>query len=234
MSSICSDTTKCPGGNCPGCRNGLPYCQDPRCYPNCQGCNTSTPSNSNWILVTVILVLLGIMLILAFFIGYDWYTSKKKANEPKTVNINKHFHTIKEDKPIQSQMPMMVQTQIPSMPMVVQSQIPLQVSRMQNVPSVENSYRVEPPPFPSTPVSALSRSMVSTNGLELSIGDLPEVDMGAGDMGGMGSIGEMRNIGGMGNRMSIGGSALNISQNVLPKTNYSSLSCNRNPIQGIE
>lgn len=94
MSNPCSATT-CLNGNCPGCRNGQLYCSDPRCYPNCAGCTTSEGSNSNnWIIVTIILVLLGVLLVMGFIVGYSWYKDRQKANEPKTITVNKHTHTV--------------------------------------------------------------------------------------------------------------------------------------------
>ena len=92
--SQCSPSSTCPGGNCPGCKNGAVFCDDPRCYPNCPGCNTKTTSNSNWWLGTIILVLLGILLVLAFIIGYSWYNDRKRASEPKKITVNKHVHNV--------------------------------------------------------------------------------------------------------------------------------------------
>ena len=93
MSNPCAAST-CLNGNCSGCKNGVLYCEDPRCYPNCSNCNTPVPSNSNWMLVMIILILLGILLIMSFVIGYDLYWSKKKASEPKNLTVNKHVHSI--------------------------------------------------------------------------------------------------------------------------------------------
>lgn len=94
MSNPCTAST-CLNGNCPGCRNGVQNCFDPRCYPKCPGCNVSTTSNTNWIIIVIILGLLAILLILSFIIGYDWYMKGKKAGEPKNVTINKHVHNVK-------------------------------------------------------------------------------------------------------------------------------------------
>ena len=89
MSNPCIPSTNCINGNCPGCRNGTSYCNDPRCYPNCVNCTTSVPNNNNWIIITIILVLLGVLLVLGFIIGYDWFFARKKASEPKNITINK-------------------------------------------------------------------------------------------------------------------------------------------------
>lgn len=34
----CQDQMFCPTGNCPGCKNGEPWCNDPRCEPYCESC----------------------------------------------------------------------------------------------------------------------------------------------------------------------------------------------------
>ena len=95
MSNICSDNIQCPNGNCVGCRNGQLYCNDPRCYPNCKNCDTTT-SSGNWIIVLIILILLGVLLVMSFVIGYDWYNKTKKADEPKNLTVNKHVHNIQQ------------------------------------------------------------------------------------------------------------------------------------------
>jgi hypothetical protein len=94
MSNPCTAAT-CLNGNCPGCKNGIQNCFDPRCFPDCPECKVSTTSNTNWIIIVIILVLLGVLLILSFIIGYDWYTKGKKAGEPKNLTINKHVHNVK-------------------------------------------------------------------------------------------------------------------------------------------
>ena len=93
--SICSDPVNCPNGNCPGCRNGQIYCDDPRCYPDCPTCDVTT-SSGNWIIIMIILILLGVLLVMAFIVGYDWYNKTQKANEPKNLTVNKHVHNIKQ------------------------------------------------------------------------------------------------------------------------------------------
>lgn len=94
MSNRCSDPS-CLNGNCAGCSNGNLFCDDPRCFPNCPDCTSdvSTTSN-NWIIIVIILVLLGILLILSFIIGFDWFKSRKKAAEPKELTVNRHHHSV--------------------------------------------------------------------------------------------------------------------------------------------
>lgn len=92
MSNPCLATT-CLNGNCVGCRSGAVWCDDPRCFPNCPNCPNTSSNNNSW-LVTIILVLLGVLLVIAFIIGYSWYRDRQKASEPKRVTVNKHNHTI--------------------------------------------------------------------------------------------------------------------------------------------
>ena len=92
MSNPCLAST-CLNGNCAGCRSGTIWCDDPRCFPNCANCPNSGTQNNSW-LVTTILVLLGVLLVIGFIIGYSWYRDRKKASEPKRVTVNKHNHTI--------------------------------------------------------------------------------------------------------------------------------------------
>ena len=68
---ICNNPILCPGGSCIGCKDGKLDCTDPRCYPNCTGCNITT-NNTNWnrillIIVLILLIILGIILIVIIF-----------------------------------------------------------------------------------------------------------------------------------------------------------------------
>lgn len=58
----------CRDGNCEGCRDGKPYCSDPRCAPYCRGC--PLPRGMGWValIVVVIVVLLVIFLLIASFL----------------------------------------------------------------------------------------------------------------------------------------------------------------------
>ena len=78
MSSYCSSST-CLNGNCPGCRNGSKYCNDPRCYPDCPDCSSETSiscvkkrSTWDWILLIVVTVLAIVLLVL---IAWGLYSS---------------------------------------------------------------------------------------------------------------------------------------------------------------
>lgn len=82
-------------GNDPGCKNGQIFCTDPRCYPDCTNCKINTGSG-NWIIILIILILLGVLLIMSFIVGFDWYKKTKKAEEPKHLMVNKHIHNIQQ------------------------------------------------------------------------------------------------------------------------------------------
>lgn len=67
MSSYCLSNL-CPGGNCPGCRNGTQYCQDPRCYPNCPNCESpKTSSGWGWWVYLLIILVILILIVFLFF-----------------------------------------------------------------------------------------------------------------------------------------------------------------------
>lgn len=171
MSTNPCDPTNCPGGNCIGCLNGQVNCMDPRCYPNCKNCNTKT-SSSNWIIVTIILVLLGVLLVMAFIVGFDLYKKGKKAAEPKNITVNKHIHTVKQA------------------PIVVSSPPPVVVSQKAD-PIIVETVRYEPSfstvksysdPLPnyvpdSLPNYVPSRKEISYDGLNLSMDGIPSRDV---------------------------------------------------------
>jgi hypothetical protein len=152
MSNPCTAST-CLNGNCPGCRNGVQFCSDPRCYPNCPNCNVSTTSNTNWIILTIILVLLGVLLVLAFIIGYDWYNKGKKASEPKNLTINKHVHNVKPRS------------------VVVNSPVISSPSRTKNISSMSLPISTN---STTSPIStSLPKSSITTEGINLSMEGLP-------------------------------------------------------------
>jgi len=61
MSSHPCSGPSCPNGNCIGCRNGNLWCQDPRCAPNCPGCQSNVNTWSNIVIIFVIII--GLILI---------------------------------------------------------------------------------------------------------------------------------------------------------------------------
>lgn len=75
--SRCSSVT-CLNGNCQGCRNGIQYCNDPRCFPNCPDCSgksslkcVSRRDNWDWGLIVSILVLALVAILLLFWFNYS-------------------------------------------------------------------------------------------------------------------------------------------------------------------
>jgi len=154
MSNPCTAST-CLNGNCLGCKNGVQNCFDSRCYPNCPNCNTSTTSNTNWIIITIILVLSGVLLIMAFIIGYDWFIKDGKAKEPKNLTINKHIHNIR--------------------PASIVSPPPQSVSPPQSIESITTPYISENIPINNTlnNCNTSNTSSISTEGINLSLEGLP-------------------------------------------------------------
>lgn len=111
MSNRCADTSTCPDGNCEGCKNGEIFPDDPRCYPDCPDAKVTT-SSGNWIIITIILILLGALLVMAFIVGFDWFNKSKKAAEPKNVTVNKHIHNIKQPSIVVSPAPAPIVTTV--------------------------------------------------------------------------------------------------------------------------
>ena len=65
MSSYCL-SNECVNGNCPGCKNGMPYCEDPRCFPNCPNCPNSNSSSNGWGWWWYIIIIIVIIIIIIF------------------------------------------------------------------------------------------------------------------------------------------------------------------------
>lgn len=75
----CGTKAHCPSGNCPGCKDGKPWCEDPKCTPLCRGCG---PTESHG---TMMLSFFGLILLLLFMITsclgisllyFDWVNHK--------------------------------------------------------------------------------------------------------------------------------------------------------------
>ena len=71
MSSYCLSNL-CLNGNCPGCKNGVQFCEDPRCFPNCPNCVTSGPTstsssvNNSWGWWVYLIIIIVILILLVF------------------------------------------------------------------------------------------------------------------------------------------------------------------------
>lgn len=77
MSNVCNDPVTCKNGNCEGCKNGQPWCQDPRCQPNCASC-PFPPGHDfgvNMIVVIILVCLLTILFIVWFVYGPSLFVS---------------------------------------------------------------------------------------------------------------------------------------------------------------
>lgn len=80
--SHCADTVTCPGGNCPGCQDGVLWCADPRCSPFCQEC-AAPPYFDGITNATFALIVLTLLLLL-FVI---WYLYGPPLFRPHTQHI---------------------------------------------------------------------------------------------------------------------------------------------------
>jgi uncharacterized protein (DUF983 family) len=81
----CGDNVTCPGGNCPGCKNGKTWCQDPRCQPNCQGCELMSDHDFivNIMMTIIILSLIAILFVVWFLYGpglFEEHDDHERAN----------------------------------------------------------------------------------------------------------------------------------------------------------
>lgn len=65
--SNCADPVSCPGGNCIGCKDGVTWCQDPRCAPYCPGSQCTIPDthdqNLNIVVTIILICLIAILFI---------------------------------------------------------------------------------------------------------------------------------------------------------------------------
>lgn len=68
----CSNEKFCPGGDCPGCKNGKRNCKDPRCAPFCYNCNPHKDRDRivNMIMLTILIAMIAIFLFVTFWLLY--------------------------------------------------------------------------------------------------------------------------------------------------------------------
>jgi uncharacterized protein (DUF983 family) len=76
MSHPCSGPS-CPNGDCTGCRNGNLWCGDPRCSPNCPGCQSNV---NTWSVIVIIIVVIIALIIIGIAIWMHW-----RINRPATL-----------------------------------------------------------------------------------------------------------------------------------------------------
>ncbi len=72
MSEYCSDPIFCKDGNCIGCKDGQPWCQDPRCAPYCSS-SICIMGNENDFAVNMVMIVILICLLTMFFIIWFVY-----------------------------------------------------------------------------------------------------------------------------------------------------------------
>lgn len=65
--SHCKDELICPGGNCPGCKDGFKWCHDPRCDPQCTDCMPRVNHDHHTDIIFFIIVI-GVLAILFVFV----------------------------------------------------------------------------------------------------------------------------------------------------------------------
>lgn len=61
----CEDDS-CQDGNCIGCRNGVRWCEDPRCHPNCPNC--FIPDSSDTFFFFIIALVIVVIIAFAFIL----------------------------------------------------------------------------------------------------------------------------------------------------------------------
>lgn len=87
MTDRCSDPVLCPNGNCPGCKNGQLWCQDPQCSPYCPSTTcimtSSHDFNANMMILIIIVCLIVIFFIIWFSYGpqlFEHHDDHERAN----------------------------------------------------------------------------------------------------------------------------------------------------------
>lgn len=76
-----SDTSSCTNracldGNCEGCKDGVKFCSDPRCFPRCRDCHRTRHSSLAFIVYFV-----GLMMALALsYYIYSVYFKDGRQN----------------------------------------------------------------------------------------------------------------------------------------------------------
>ncbi len=70
-------SSSCLNGNCEGCKIGVKFCNDPRCFPDCPDCSDETSSSCvnrrdglDWTLI-IIIGILTLLLLILIVIGWN-------------------------------------------------------------------------------------------------------------------------------------------------------------------
>src|SRR3990167_3410950 len=92
----CSNPVTCLNGNCPGCKDGKKYCQDPRCAPNCPGSNCTIDKDHDFNGGAVVIVIVFCLLVILFIVWMsfgplfvEYHNDHKRAG----VVVPEHNHT---------------------------------------------------------------------------------------------------------------------------------------------
>lgn len=73
---MCDNTKTCPNGNCPGCRNGQVWCQDPRCVGSCPDCfyDPDRERTEGLMIMLIVVIMLFVLIIIVVNYGHRfWY-----------------------------------------------------------------------------------------------------------------------------------------------------------------
>lgn len=100
MSSYCSSPS-CLNGNCPGCKKGSKYCNDPRCYPDCPDCSGETNleclggrNGWDWTLIIIIGILALLVLILFIVMSRQRNYVPSRPSQPSQVYQPVGYQTV--------------------------------------------------------------------------------------------------------------------------------------------
>ena len=78
MGKVC-DRSTCYQGNCPGCKDGQRWCDDPQCAPYCTGC---LPPKGNFEMVNMLMASFLVILLLGIFISLYFYGPRFVVHHP--------------------------------------------------------------------------------------------------------------------------------------------------------
>lgn len=93
----CANPVVCLDGNCPGCKNGSTWCQDPRCAPYCFGGGCRIDDEHDFsggsVIFIIILCLMTILFIVwmsygPLFVEYHNDHKRAKVVAPKHSHVN--------------------------------------------------------------------------------------------------------------------------------------------------
>lgn len=69
LTTFC-ESFECPSGECEGCKLGKLWCEDPRCYPYCRGCDLSKNHNSIVNIIMLFMIVILVMIVVVLFVSY--------------------------------------------------------------------------------------------------------------------------------------------------------------------